>query len=1406
MATSRQGMAKAWRTVARIGVPVLWAVLLLRSHSVPAADAAPAILSTWPASNAQDVALEAATNGSLSITFSEPVTLQAGVVEVACARSGLHVPTVSGGPVTFSFISNRMFLPGESCTMSVMAELVSDLDDNDPPDHLSNSVIWSFHATSHWIVINELDAISAHATGEFVELYDGGRGNVALDGLSLVIYDEARGPIASLAVGLDGYKTDANGYFVIGDPGAEEVDFLIANGSFYDAMGAVAVYDGAPDEFRRKPPPLDKAPVDAIVYGAAGQELMALLRLGESALDENGRGMATQDSNQRCPNGAGLPQTTASFLLDLPTPGRKNACPVDSPPEIVTVTPAPGARNVPLDATIEIEFSEPVLLGNDAVMLICSISGTHTYTIEGHGALFSIAPDHPLAARESCTVTVFAEKVTDVDSLDPPDYLTTDYIWSFSTVRPVATNVMINEVDSDTPGADTAEFIELFDGGAGRTALDGLAIVLFNGQDDRSYLTIELEGNTTDEAGYFIVGNVGVAGVDLVFANKTLQNGPDAVALVAGNRLDYPDGTPVAETVPLDAFVYGGAANIDSGLLPLLEPNQPQVDENGRGAVELHSNQRCPNGEGGLRMTAGYKQNTPTLGMANNCVTDGAPLVKTVSPANGASGIPIHEALTVEFTEPVTLTNHWLSLTCSSSGAHIYQVTGGPSKFTIKPATAFHYSESCSATIYAHLVSDIDTDDPPDQMVNDLLWTFTTIGRPADFVVINEIDSDTPGNDMAEFIELFDGGIGNTRLDGLALVFFDGKDDRSYRAIDLDGQRTDERGYFVIGNSAVSPDIVIPNGALQNGPDAVALYAGDASQFPSGTLPQQTGLVDAIVYGKASSASVTLLKLLLAGQTSVDENSRGAADAHSLQRCPNGEGGQRQTKGFIANGSTPGMMNYCLIDDPPTVVQTRPVDGAAGIDPRTTVWVRFSEDVVTKSNWFSITCGASGAHLADVVGGPREFTLTPKTPFEYGEKCDVTLSAAKIADVDDNDPPDQMAADFKWSFRTASAPPVAEFVVLNELDTDTPGSDTAEFIELYDGGIGHTNLDGLIVVFWDGGNDRSYRVINLLGFQTDANGYFLLGNAAVPGVDLIFADGELQNGPDAIGLYAGRPPDFSPGTIMKLTGLVDAIVYGPADKVDSGLLTLLETGQTQLDEAARGDSAAHSLQRCPNGAGGARRTEAYRPEIPTPGEINNCRVDEPPIVVSYSPARDAVDVLLGAPIDVEFSEDVTVDENWFEIECDASGSHEATVAGDRKAYQLVPVIPFSAGEMCQVTLYAANIHDADIDDPPDNPPTDVVWQFHTVQSPLVHFTSNSPVWIGDEAIFRSVVDAAGSFVMRWDFGDGSAMAEGASVSHHYAAVGSYTVRLEVSGPAGTIDYSEDVVVRPRMIYLSGIFR
>ncbi|MEI2827834.1 MAG: hypothetical protein V9F04_16655 [Dermatophilaceae bacterium] len=77
-------------------------------------------------------------------------------------------------------------------------------------------------------------------------------------------------------------------------------------------------------------------------------------------------------------------------------------------------------------------------------------------------------------------------------------------------VTPAPPNVYINEVDADQTGTDTAEFIELFDGGTGNVSLNGYVLVLFNGSNDQAYRVIDLTGMTTNSSGFFVVGNSGV--------------------------------------------------------------------------------------------------------------------------------------------------------------------------------------------------------------------------------------------------------------------------------------------------------------------------------------------------------------------------------------------------------------------------------------------------------------------------------------------------------------------------------------------------------------------------------------------------------------------------------------------------------------------------------------------------------------------------------------------------------------------------------------------------------------------------------------------------------------------------------------------------------------------------------
>ncbi|HWS56281.1 MAG TPA: hypothetical protein VN228_19230, partial [Pyrinomonadaceae bacterium] len=217
---------------------------------------------------------------------------------------------------------------------------------------------------------------------------------------------------------------------------------------------------------------------------------------------------------------------------------------------------------------------------------------------------------------------------------------------------PPPTNIIINELDSDTPGADAAEFIELYDGGAGNTSLSGLVVVLYNGSNDLSYRAVDLDGFTTNAAGYLTIGNAAVPGVDVVIPNDSIQNGQDAAALYAGDASGFPNGTAVTTANLIDAVVYDTADPDDPGLLVLLNAGEPQVDENTGGGGQNNSSGRCPNGSGGARNTASYTQAAPSPDGPNNCPLP--PQVRTIPEIQGNTGTSPYDGVLVTTTGVVT--------------------------------------------------------------------------------------------------------------------------------------------------------------------------------------------------------------------------------------------------------------------------------------------------------------------------------------------------------------------------------------------------------------------------------------------------------------------------------------------------------------------------------------------------------------------------------------------------------------------------------------------------------------------------------------------------------------------------------------------------------------------------------
>jgi predicted extracellular nuclease len=177
------------------------------------------------------------------------------------------------------------------------------------------------------------------------------------------------------------------------------------------------------------------------------------------------------------------------------------------------------------------------------------------------------------------------------------------------------------------------------------------------------------------------------------------------------------------------------------------------------------------------------------------------------------------------------------------------------------------------------------------------------------------------------------------------------------------------------------------------------------------TAAALAAIVDLVGYGNAnffegSGAAGTTSSTLAAfraldGCTDTDNN---AADFATATPAPR-------------NSASP--IRSCTADVAPSITATSPIAGASGVALDSNITVTFSEAVYVSAGWFSINCAVSLGHSAVTSGGPTTFTVDPDANFASNESCTVTVFAAGVADQDANDPPNNMTANYTFTFQTA---------------------------------------------------------------------------------------------------------------------------------------------------------------------------------------------------------------------------------------------------------------------------------------------------------------------------------------------------------------------------------------------------
>ncbi|KAM5151957.1 uncharacterized protein ACMZJ9_010238 isoform 1-T4 [Mantella aurantiaca] len=460
-------------------------------------------------------------------------------------------------------------------------------------------------------------------------------------------------------------------------------------------------------------------------------------------------------------------------------------------------------------------------------------------------------------------------------------------------------------------------------------------------------------------------------------------------------------------------------------------------------------------------------------------------------------------------------------------------------------------------------------------------------------VMINEVSSP-----YAEDLYVEIRGPPSTSLSGLTIAFINGMDQHVYCATDIRGQ-TDPSGLFLLVNEKHDnrAQQTLPNNArlLLKGGGAVTLYLGKSSEVLQKNRYTTSGLVNALVYGDYEDMGTHPLQDLTASNNIIYWHTWDVNISASL--CSQGEG---MPSVFMLGGSTPGQANDC-----PPVVAHQNVTLCFIINTDCSLW-KEGEDLpdlitaVAQSLQTLCKCHVSTSMFTDAsftcqpnlltLHAKQNATLTPQSvdlvDIQQFVTTEIALNvrnkSAMVTSVctqpTTNPPmPPEMTT-------TASPPFNPGLLLINEVNPNTPGSaEDTEYIELYHTSNGSVSMAGYWLVLFNGKNNLAYNILNLKGYNTDKNGYFLVGsNKMTPKPHIPLRANTIQNGADAIALYY-RPGKVGYTVNMPVTadGLVDAMVYVSQARDDaSDLLKVLTPGQEAVHEDETFIVQDESLSRC----------------------------------------------------------------------------------------------------------------------------------------------------------------------------------------------------------------------------------
>ncbi|MBM3864080.1 MAG: hypothetical protein FJ385_09085, partial [Verrucomicrobia bacterium] len=750
----------------------------------------------------------------LELVYNESVVAGAGSIEIRKSADDSLIQsipvtsaqvTISGGNVTVK--PSGVLAYGTTFHVNIPAGAFNDLAGN-PSAALTGAGGFSFTTRPlPPVIISQY--YEGLASDRYIELRNTTDADLPLDGYALACWANADRELWKTGTGtttrvdyLDGYVIPAGGHFLVANPGAAAPAYAASNYD-YQVVGGATFISGD----------------DSIVlyYGTG---------FGRAAIEDAVSFTANQGQDTayyRVDTGVqGFDFDAGSSILTYPAVwGVKTlaevAAAADSDPWYLSASRTVQDLGLTLSANTVAENAGPAAItatvtrtGSTAEDLFVIIESSDLYAsvvFPGYevtipagqaSATFTIdvIDDAYLDGNKSATITVTA------DGFVPASQTIT--VTDDATDLPYP--IVINEVNV-SPSTD--EFIELYNDSDDEIPLDGLLIVLYNGNGDVSYLAKDLSGYVIPARGFFVFGNASISGADIAdLAGGFLQDGADAVALIIGKATDFPNASPVGTIngILLDALVYGTNDANDAELLAALAPSGVQVNESTTAVVSMA---RIPDGGAAFDALA-FVPALPTPGSTN----DPSPEIVSSTPLAGATEVPLNTSLTITFSEPVVAGSGLISLQ-TAGGNSVALIPSDDAAVTINGATVsvslpglLDYATAYYVNLSAAAFTDL-TGNPTPGIEDETSWTFTTTAQDLiapSVLAYTPVPSVTGVSPTANLLIQFDEPI----FAGTGSVNVHAADGTLVESIDVLGAQIVTSG----DTATINPSVVLEYGAI----------------------------------------------------------------------------------------------------------------------------------------------------------------------------------------------------------------------------------------------------------------------------------------------------------------------------------------------------------------------------------------------------------------------------------------------------------------------------------------------------------------------------------------------------------------------------------------------------------------